>query len=1206
VAATTQEEILSGILPRVSIEKITLSNQSDNLIISVELNIKEVLDNNFFGSWFDDINIKKYILIDVVQSTDAQLTEALSFSNDMIQLCNLSRGKKSTADTRIKALSYLTGKKSLRELLRLLETKTTRVAVSLSDTGNKNIKDYPAYTNSDGQKVYEISYKANFSLQNNVEPQHLAYFAVCSIDLPTLCSDLRIDYDIGESLEENGKVVSEVIIQDSKIAGYSYVYVDNNGVAWSGPVHQNDAGEWRSGDDETTNSITLSRITVSNTKIQDFRNLAEIERMFLDFNQQYNAQGVPIKNSFSLNNTLRQFTKIQSVDYKADKNMSEFTDAFSSIDSEGNVKFLFGIEFVNILKNYSKFSKLYDSNNETFKRETISNTKILDLKLFRRRIKNSVLLDNTGARLNLEKLDENEPDELILQTKDISWKNLLDLNNEKASIRETELLVDNDNEFMRYFTGVDKTFKQLSDGVYQYYIEFELEDGTIQVIKDQLLNLSLAKNQLTEYYNKVSKPTMRKFLLESQDPHIDSPKETSNNSVITDYGYDIVSNKLSPQLVSNLLREYRGNKAATAPWVNSVAIFGTALDVFSNSIQTDDDRRNMINFLSTNLMPNSTNPSIISKIIELIDYFISSLSNTFDIHVENRNDVSAVSPLSSRTSKSFKVVKFFSEIFDSNFLKSFNIDYLSTTPGELGRQDGLAVLNKNKLVERVSNEMSKFFTGENLTLNFSGEQQAVSENIKYSFFTPTRLDFRNRSVVFSGTENDNNTGQNRVLENFYNSSTQYEKALSIYADILNFKLDVNGKNRQRISNEQQERPNLSPSERTAARVREQVRTSRKLNDLFSDFASITINKFQTSDSAVVLGNSNIKSLNNLMGSLSSGAIRNKQSNNLSYTTNSSANINNIISNTELDYVKELANKNANSIKIINGRVLGFDGRRTFSVSKLNKIPNQIRALILKPQQLSTNINGNLDYTANFSTYIKNKTINYFNFEMIAEVQYLSGFEKIENTDDLNLNNPIWKTLDKEYIDSIQAEKEILCRIKSFENLNLKIRSSSDLEKRYYDKYFIIKTTALPEAPPLTRDRIFSNPIVENLLDSLRQGFPGIRIRESTNIATAPTMIPMSIEIIRTDSSGNRQITNIKDIKDIVAKDINKNIDVKVGKPPTPASAFAAAQALSLAVQESNISNNFRSSNHIPNRNISKKTTQVEQNIRQRATRIRGM
>ena len=149
MAVTTQEEILSGILPRVSIEKISLSNPSNNLEVNIELNIKEVLDNNFFGSWFDDINIKKYILIDVIQSTDPQITEALSFSNDMIQLCNLSRAKRNKDDTRVKALSYLTGKRKLSELLRLLETKTTRNVISLLEDkrGNKNIKNYIRFMN---------------------------------------------------------------------------------------------------------------------------------------------------------------------------------------------------------------------------------------------------------------------------------------------------------------------------------------------------------------------------------------------------------------------------------------------------------------------------------------------------------------------------------------------------------------------------------------------------------------------------------------------------------------------------------------------------------------------------------------------------------------------------------------------------------------------------------------------------------------------------------------------------------------------------------------------------------------------------------------------------------------------------------------------------------------------------------------------------
>jgi hypothetical protein len=96
------------------------------------------------------------------------------------------------------------------------------------------------------------------------------------------------------------------------------------------------------------------------------------------------------------------------------------------------------------------------------------------------------------------------------------------------------------------------------------------------------------------------------------------------------------------------------------------------------------------------------------------------------------------------------------------------------------------------------------------------------------------------------------------------------------------------------------------------------------------------------------------------------------------------------------------------------------------------------------------------------------------------------------------------------------------------------------------------------------------------------------------------MIPGSIEIIRTDSTGIKQTTNIKDIKDIVAKDINKNVNIKVGKPITPATAFAATQALSLSVQESNISNKFRSSNHIPNTNIGRG---MNSNTRQRTARI---
>ena len=254
--ATTQEQLLSYVLPKVFIEKISLNSDTTNhLKVVINLTIKETLDNDLFGSWFDQINIKKYILLDVVQSIDPKVTDALSFSNDMIQICNFSRNT-STNDAGIKAFSYITKERDYSKLMSMLREKTQRQSFSISkDTnGDNKITNYTSYVDNDGKKVYEIPYKVTFTI-NNMEPEHLSYFVVSSLDLQSLSRDFKIDYDVLESLEENGRVISEVVIDNSQTVGFSFVYVDKNGNIWDGPVHQSSNTTWMSGDDETPNSI---------------------------------------------------------------------------------------------------------------------------------------------------------------------------------------------------------------------------------------------------------------------------------------------------------------------------------------------------------------------------------------------------------------------------------------------------------------------------------------------------------------------------------------------------------------------------------------------------------------------------------------------------------------------------------------------------------------------------------------------------------------------------------------------------------------------------------------------------------------------------------------------------------------------------------------------------------------------------------------
>jgi hypothetical protein len=1163
VTATTQEEVLSGILPRVNIDKITLTSPDENILnISLDLTIKETLDDSFFGSWFEDININKYILIDVVQSTDASITEALSYSNDMIQLCNIRRQKQiNIKDTRTKALAYITNNTKVSSLLKLLEDGTKTQTLSINNTKNK-ITDYTAYTNNDGDKIYEVPYKVEFSIDK--QPEHLAYFAVCSIDLDALCADLKIDYDIAESFEENGRVISEIVINESAVVSESFIYADKNGVVWSGPVHQNDQQIWRSGDDETPDSISLDRIVVTNTKVQDFRRFNRIERLMVDFNDNEKYSLLSQKEGENI-------TKIQSTDYKPERYSSEFTELFSSTDANGNAKFLFGVNFINVLKNYSKFSKLLDTNNDTFKEESIRETRILDLKLFRRRIKNA-------SQKPYEKINPEEPDELILQTKDISWRNFVDINNKIASIKEVDILTQNSSNFIRFFTGVDKSFIQLTDGIYQYYIEFEIEDGISDFVRTKLQELETAKQLLVEYYNRISKPTMKKFIAENSNPHIDSPSEYSQNSLVMDYGYDIVSNKLSPQLVSKLIREYGSFTSPSAPWNACNIIFSYILDIFSAEISTDEDRKKISDSLFEMLNPNATNPQIVQRTIEMFEYFITNISKTFDISLDTINLSGPTSTSSSKPVKSFKVTKIFDSVADTSIIKSFGIDYLSNTISQPSGDDGLLTITSIGMERRIQNEISKYFTTQDPNISFPSALDN-SDSIKYSYLSPTRIDFPGKSTILTRLSSSQDDSRARNIDYFFQDNS-FTKAVSLQADILNFKLDVTGKNRFLIENSKEDtQQQLTPARRRGVASLQQKVASNKMKEVFAEYSSTTFQKYSVSADRNVPGSVNDTALINFMSSISADALRTKQASGYKRRSTGSGFVPNYV---EDDYIKKLSSVVTTNTTISNNLVTGF--RRVFPQQFLGNIPIQLRAIIFRPQELQSDIRTSITNTDNsYKINTENKARNYFYFEMLTEIQYLESFGTNEAGEESTIT-PRWRTLTKQFIDGLQRQKEILCRIRSFSNQNIGIKSNTEVEERCYDKYFILRTTA-PVVPPRTITPFDDNPLVGRFLDTIRINVPGIQIKEKVDFTRSLVVKTPSIQIIKTDETGKTQLLEVKDVRNIVSRDVSAVQAIRVGDSTLPASVKAAVNVSSVAFQGANISNNVRSSNFVPNINI---------------------
>lgn len=1247
MAATTQEEILFSILPNVVIDKITLSNASntsrDKLNVTINLTVKEVLDNDLLGTWFDDINLKKYILIDVVQSTDPDVTRALSFSNDMIQLCNASRSV-SKEDRKLKAFAYITKETKLKKLQSLLEKETTRKVISLSrdSDGDNKITKYSSYDNEDGKRVYEIPFKEEFII-NTLLPRHLAYFVVTSLDLHSLCKDFNIDYDVMESLEENGKTYSEIVIEDSQIAGYSYVYTDEQGEMWDGPVHLEN-GVWKTGDDETPTSRVLTRTTITNTKIEDFRNVADIQRRVFDFNR--------------LETFLTDISKIQSLDLNSsnepksvfsavnkdyiyldsfNKTESVFSDIYLARNSDGDIKFMFGLDFNNIMKKNSSLSNLFNSKNKRFKDDAVKNTKLATIKVLRRRVKNNIKVNSSKAEYELEKFDINEPDDLVVMSTDVSWKNFNARNDSRGSIREVDIEMGQEYESIRYFTGMDKMFSEITDGLYQYGIELEIEDGSIDFVKGRLNALELAKQEIQKYYNEVSMPSMKKYLAENRNPHIKSPDEYSAKAPLVNPGYDILLNKFSRQLVDKLIKKYSSARnRRTAPWVSSVAVFVDVLDLFSESVTTSDERRRLIQTIYSYLNPHSANPSSILKSIELFDYLIASVSKatgiTPDVSVGASNTRPAAS--SGKSKSNFKIIKFFNNIVDSNISKKYGLDYLATTSRSIDNSDGLTVITSDLLFKRVDNENLKYFNNINPNLDFTNpvSNLKLSGNIQqnsFSYITPTRIDFPARSVVLGKNldilEGSVSPKRKAKVESLYDGNRQWENAFSIQSEILNAKISTNATFSPPTLNSTQFTKRSAMIDPRLNNSKEKE-TIDKITQLLSTQGSVIIEPIELetqtqSDGTLLLRpikksieigqisdlvdtnsatsldeikenvskerNNTTAGLSGFLATLSTATTRDKKSTTGHKAKTVKSNPPKVGLGDKVDFVKNLSQTNPGSLSTNGSTITGF--KSPISTEQFSKIPNQIRAVLVNSSDLREEMKNALDYN-NFSNLINSRINNFLHYEMIMEIQYLDGFELVRTTRELNIARPKWRTFSKETIDRFGEGKELLCRIKPYENSTLDIVANKDAHENAYDKYFIVKTKKLPA---ITRQKTTPVPpriFVDNIIRDIQARLPQLEIAPSVNIGKKPSPgnIPEIIQIVKINPDRTRDITEIKNVDvatQMAQKDLKIVANISTTTSTIPVSSYILSETIALNGQNIGISNSSRNNNRIPSQNV---------------------
>lgn len=787
MALISQEALLGQLIPDVYINGITLETSGEEPLVDnphidderenaaklnsqvkqqkplraiIDVSIKEKLDNNLIGEWFREQGFQKYLKIAVFKTTSKNLISLFSENQYMINLVSegsnvFGSGNETLSEDEVQKLIEATGKDTVQEAGEYLSQnfEPRVLSASLDSLGGIDAVSSPTTVDADGNTIKDYIYRVVF--EHPFQPSDFAVFAVSYLDLQAMKDDYDLDFEQGTLENQNGKVVSEIVIKDGSTVSTSSVFLISGtaGEYWTGPIHQTGPNKFATGSEPSPNSKRLVRRTVPNSKLQDFRQIDEIRKYQLPI-------GALVESGFSKSGIILSNDKIHE-----EENSLNFTNLWMSRDSKGAARFMFGVDMLALIKQNSRYSSILDYSPDIGS-DVIAMTKVKNIKVMRRRVKKIKTFNSLGSPTVTEQLfDEKEPYvSLVISGGDNGT--LTEVSNESAAIRESKLTVSNQPDGMRYYTVQDRSMENITDGLYQYGVVIEFEDGVIKYLENTLDKLINMKSVLQEYLVHASKLGMTKKILEINDPHIDDTRERYVSSVSSQGHYDPSTNRFTDKFVDFCMDKYSDDEI---PWIEGPILYCKALGEISETKSIDA----YLFALSLAIFsgPDSGTPRGIMEVIALYEKLI----DRYQLLVGRSSYISSSSAPAGIKSSNLCVKEYYwfkDSIFDSNISKRTGIDYISNIQDRenlnINYEDsmslseysdiafgsrqtrGLKIVDGKYWQGRVETETLKYFGDTNPDLTIASEGYVFSDSSlasesAYAFLSPSYVISRGRA-----------------------------------------------------------------------------------------------------------------------------------------------------------------------------------------------------------------------------------------------------------------------------------------------------------------------------------------------------------------------------------------------------------------------------------------------------------------------------
>lgn len=1074
----------------------TKNSESQSLSINVKLSLKEVLDNNGHGTWYDNPDFLKYLKIRIVMSTSQGLTSQIASGKITLDPLSFSKSKYT---------------EFVKEKI-----------ISVENEISNNIDDYIHYVVEGNKKIYDVSFETTFVSQQ-LFPKHVSIFAVTFLDSEQIVTDHGCgagNYSATGNRTRFGDLTGEKVVDKSVVNTVGAVFTTEQGKVWLGPISYR-KGSKTYATARGRRGKKLRKATTSVGKIYDMRDALSPEEVAIEFAIIENK--VLNLNFSSLQRTLAE--PLRATEY--------FTDIFATRDKHGNFRAAFGLNYQKLLRDKTEFGKLFENTNLPTLRALTNTCRLTQIKILRERVENLTSINRLNVPI--------EGRELFKQQNQGFSKHVVAYSSETASrkfksyrvnvddsgksvqpgesvasggkthvqgsVQEIDIYPENTGK-IRHFSFSDKDISKETDGLYRYGVQVTIEDGTRNYVDKLKTELLTAKQQLLKYYNEASnshnnKPhynlkndrysrtyiNNRKVqyaipnngnisgktyqIIASWSDEAQAPVSKHEHSYVLDNRgngrtvtvnghYHMVTNYQVGPAIVNGEKIKAGHHHLTktvgsiydAPWVRPIMQYMQTLNILTAGSSTIDTAKISKVFYYM-LSPHTGNPQNILRITKLVDNLYTQLNKI------GGSPKSLSSPARHKRSLGpphrLSIDKWFDYVHDSNVPKLTGFDYLNNMKFV---ESGLKKVIGNYYVTRAQQETAKFIETPTTSVSLQiGKTPFVTNdslyNTELSFFSPATVELAGQST--SLLDVGDMVEQSSMIEN-------------LESKILEFNFT----------------PVMIAPEPSTSDLTTNVSTNSSLSKVFDNMnikvASLLsksgvklffteqeqedcLNKARKylGDSSLMISADTLVS--NLLGDDEgqptpiTQAIITGASNKLMSTVLEP--IKNGIDNPFSSYVNPFSST-AESIVTAKSRfeinsAFNFISSNNITVNDFAILPNQLKNLFV-PNSKELGI-AKAMFTDKEKTGLSEaaqKSIMRFNYEFLKMVEVFVGYETTRH-EEILVKNPIWEMMTYDIYNN-STGRILLCRLRNYDNNNVGVQYKTSSSLPTFDEHFLMTPT----------------------------------------------------------------------------------------------------------------------------------------------------